>query len=62
MQRSTTLTTHDAVDNNENNEEVVDIENQMLVESDKEIIAECFNSLGVSPMKVHGKPSSSRKS
>ena len=41
---------------------MVAIEYEILVESEKKTITNCFTLLGISPIKVHGKPFSSRKS
>ena len=41
---------------------MVATEHEILVESEKETITNHFNLLGISPVKVHGKPFSSRKS
>ena len=45
-----------------NNHDMVAIEHEILVQSQKETIIVCFNLLGISPIKVHGKPFSGRKS
>ena len=41
---------------------LVDIEHGILVESEKETIIDFFNSLGISPATIPGKPFSNRKS
>ena len=52
--------TFDDVDDGMNNQDMVAIEHEILIESERGIY--CFNLLGISPIKVHGKPFSSRKS
>ena len=52
--------TFDDVDDGMNNQDMVAIEHEILIESERDIY--CFNLLGISPIKVHGKPFSSRKS
>ena len=54
--------TFDDVDNGMNNQDMVAIEHEILAESDKKTITNCFTLLRISPIKVHGKPFSSRKS
>ena len=54
--------TFDDVDDGINNQDMVATEHEILVESEKEAITNHFNLLGISPVKVHGKPFSSRKS
>ena len=54
--------TFDNNDNGTNNDDMVAIEHEILVESEKKTITNCFALLGISPIKVHGKPFSSRKS
>ena len=54
--------TFDDVADGTNNQEMVAIEHETLVESEKKTITSCFTLLGISPIKVHGKPFSSRKS
>ena len=54
--------TFDDVDDGINNQDMVATENEILVESKKEANTNCFNLLGISPVKVHGKPFCSRKS
>ena len=54
--------TFDDVDDGTNNQNMVTIEHEILVESEKKTITNCFTLLGISPIKVHGKPFSSRKS
>ena len=52
--------TFDDVDDDMNNQHMVVIEHKILIESERDI--HCFNLLGISPIKVHRKPFSSRKS
>ena len=52
--------TFDDVDDGMNNQHMVVIEHKILIESERDIY--CFNLLGISPIKVHRKPFSSRKS
>ena len=52
--------TFDDVDDGMNNQDTVAIEHEILLEYEKDNY--CFNLLGISPIKVHGKPFSSRKS
>ena len=54
--------TFDDVADGTNNQEMVAIEHETLVESEKKTITSCFTLLGISPIKVHGKPFSSTKS
>ena len=53
--------TFDDIDDGTNNQDMVAIEHGILVESEKKTI-NCFTLLGIWPIKVHGKPFSSRKS
>ena len=50
------------VDDGINNQDMVAIEHEILVESEKDTITDFFNLLGISPIRVHGKPFRSRKS
>ena len=52
--------TFDDVDDGMIDQDMVAIEHEILVEPEKN--TDCFNSLGISPIKIHGKPFSSRKS
>ena len=54
--------TFDDNDDGTNNEDMVATEHEILVESEKKTITDSFTMLGISPIKVHGKPFSSRKS
>ena len=54
--------TFDDVDDAMNNQDMAAIEHEMLVESEKETVTDCFNLLGISPIKVHRKLFRSRKS
>ena len=45
-----------------NNQDMVAIEHEILAKSEKMTITNCFTLLGVSPIKIHGKPFRSRKS
>ena len=55
-------TTFDENDDGTNNQDMVAIEHEILAESEKKTITNCFTLLGVSPIKIHGKPFRSRKS
>ena len=54
--------TFDDINDGTNNQDMVATEHDILAESDKKTITNCFTLLGISPIKVHGKPFSSRKS
>ena len=54
--------TFDDIDYGMNNQDMVAVEHEILVESEKETITGCFDLLGISPVKVHEKQFSSRKS
>ena len=54
--------TVDDIDDGTNNQDMVAIAHEILVESEKKAITNCFTLSGISPIKVHGKPFSSRKS
>ena len=52
----------DDVDDGMNNQDMVAIEHEIFVESEKETITDCFNLLGIALIKAHGKSFNSRKS
>ena len=54
--------TFDDVDDGMNDQDMVAIKHEILVEPEKKINTDSFNSFEISPLKVHGKPFSSRKS
>ena len=46
----------DDVNDDMNNQDIVAIKHEILVESEKETITDCFNLLGISLIKVDEKP------
>ena len=54
--------TFDDIDDGTNDQDMVAIQHEALAKSEKKTITNSFTLLGISPIKVHGKPFSSRKS
>ena len=53
--------TFDDVDDGMNNKDMVAIEHEIVVESEKETITDCFNLLGIAPIKVQENHSAAEK-